>query len=220
MKKNLIYQAITIFWRFVLCSLYVYLSNIVLIFAVLVLKFSLVTLPVYLIGLLLMYPSIGGLADLLKDSDWNIEFIGGLKKYYHHYWVNRFKYLKIGLIYSAIFIFLLFDMYAVNSIVKNQLFSPMILVILIISLVSLGWVIGIQSFFKINVKNSLKMSYYALSHFSINSLLIILLFFLVYMSVSFVPQFMAFIIAPVLIEGLIIVTKKPLQEIKVQLHIH
>lgn len=220
MKKNLIYQAITIFWRYVLCSLYVYLSNIILIFSVLVLKFSLNTLPVYLIGLLLMYPSIGGLADLLKDNSWNIEFIDGFKKYYHYYWMNRFKYLKIGLLYSVTFIFLLFDMYAVNSVMKNQLFSPMILVILMISLVSLGWVIGIQSYFNIDVKNSLKLSYYALSRFAINSLLIVLLFFLVYMSISFIPQFMVFVIVPVLIEGLILLTKKPLQEIKIQLHVY
>lgn len=220
MKKNLIYQVIEIFWRFVLCSFYFYLSNVVLIVSLLTLKFSLVTSPIYLIGLVLLYPSIGGLADLLKDRSSNIEFIAGFKKYFHFYWVNRFKYLKIGLLYTGIVIFLLFDMYAVNAVIKNQLFSPMILVLLILTLVSLGWIIGIQSFFKIDVKNSLKMSFYALSHFGLNSLMIVLLFFLIYMSVSFIPQFMAFIIAPVVIEGLILLTKKPLQQIRLQLHIH
>jgi hypothetical protein len=53
----------------------------------------------------------------------------------------------------------------------------------------------------------------------LHSLLIIALLFLLYMSLSFIPQFMVFIIAPVALEGLILVTKKPLGAVRAQLRL-
>lgn len=219
MKKNPIYQLIIVFYRFLLTSLYFYLTNILLVGLVLTTKLNLGSSIFYFLGLIILFPSIGALADLLKDSEWNTEFILGFKKYFKYYWQNRFIYLRIGMIYFGLLIFLLFDIYAVNTIIKNQIFMPLMLILMILVVVSLGWIIGIQSFFKIDVKNSLRLSVYASTHFAINSLMIVLFAFLLYLSLTFIPQFMVFIIVPVLIEGLIMLTKKPLQKVKRQLHI-
>lgn len=218
MKHNLIYRVLTIFWKYVLASVYFYLGNLLAIALLLFVPLTWLSLPAYAVALILAFPALGALADLLKDPHWSIGFIAGLKQYYHNWRANCKNYLKIGVLYAFIFVFLFLDMYAVNAIMKSSLFTPVVLIVVMLALISLGWIVAIQSYFDIDVHNSLRMMAYALPHYAVHSLLIIALLFLLYMSLSFIPQFMVFVIAPVALEGLIMVTKKPLGAVRAKLH--
>lgn len=217
MKHNLIYNLLVNFWRLVMGSIFFYLANSLAIGLVLFVRLSWVSLPFYIVALILMFPAIGALADLLKGQKGTIDFISGLKQYYQ-LWRQNFKnYLKIGLLYSFILTFLLLDMYSVNVIMKSSLFTPVILILIMLVLISLGWIIAIQAYFKMDVRNTLKLMAYALPKYALNSLLIIALLFLLYMGLSFIPQILVFVIAPITIEGLNIVTKKPLAKVRTKL---
>ncbi|WP_054722091.1 DUF624 domain-containing protein [Lacticaseibacillus nasuensis] len=182
-------------------SVFFYLGNLLGIGLLLFVPLTWLSLPFYAIALVLAFPAIGALADLLKDQSWSTEFVLGLRKY-AKYWRKNFKtYLKIGVLYAFVFVFLFLDMYAVNVIMKSSLFTPVVLLISLLALISLGWIVAIQAYFKIDVKNSLRLMAYALPRYALHSLLIIALLFLLYMSLSFIPQFMVFIIAPVALEG-------------------
>lgn len=219
MKHNLIYNLLVSFWRLVMGSIFFYLANSLAIGLILFVRLTWVSLPFYIIALILVFPAIGALADLLKSQKGTIDFISGLKKYYQ-LWRQNFKnYIKIGLLYSFVLTFLLLDMYSVNVIMKSSLFTPVILILIMLVLISLGWIIAIQAYFKMDVHNTLKLMAYALPKYALNSLLIIALLFLLYMGLSFIPQILVFVIAPITIEGLNLVTKKPLGKVRTKLNL-
>lgn len=219
MKKNVVHDLIVVFWRFLICSMCFYLTNIVFLGLLFTVHLTIVTAPLYLVALIIAYPSIGALGDLLRNRQWTTEVVEGAKLYWHYYWVNKWKYTKIGLLFTAIFLFLAADLYGANAIMKNGLFMPLVLVLTMIALVLLAWVIGIQSYFQIDVKNSLKMAYYAASHYALNSVCLIALLFALYMAFSFIPQFVIFIAAPLFVQGTMLITQRPLHEMRHQIKI-
>lgn len=219
-EHNFIYQLLTVFWKYFLASVFFYMGNALAIFLVLFVKLTWLTIPAYAIALLLVFPAIGALADLLQDSSWRIEFFAGIKKYFRFWRQNAKSYFKFGLMYSLIFLFLLVDLYSVNNIMKSSLFTPVILILTMLALISLGWIVAIQAYFKIDFKNSLKLMAFALPRYALQSVEIIALFFLIAMGLYFIPQLMVFVVAPVIVKGLIMIAEKPLRKVELRLHLN
>lgn len=219
MKKNVVYDLINVFWRFLICSACFYLTNVFLLVLLFTVHFTVIIAPLYLIALIIAYPAVGAMGDLLRDHQWTNEAVQGAKRYWHYYWVNKWKYIKLGLLFTLVFLFLAADLYGANVIMKNGLFMPLVLVLSIIALVAFSWVIGIQSYFQIDVKNSLKMAYFAAGHYALHSVCLIALMFLIYMAFSFIPQFIIFIVVPLVIQGIMLITQKPLHQIQQQLNV-
>lgn len=195
--RNIIYTGIQVAWRLILGNIFFIVSNIVLVILSLNLKFTLLTSVLYLIASITVFPSLVALISYLKNDEVEDKFKLGAKFYFKEFKDD----LKIGwgsnLIYEAILLFLILDVTSANKLMKNgQLFTPILTLLILLTLIHAMWNMLIQSYFYVNLKSSFIYSTRLLVKKPVISLMMILLIFGDYLSFKLFPQYAILFIIP------------------------
>ncbi|WP_297819456.1 DUF624 domain-containing protein [uncultured Lactobacillus sp.] len=143
--RNLIYVGIQIAWRVILGNIFFLSSNIFLILLSWNLKFKIITLPLYVLCSVTLFPSLVALFNYLRNSRVEDKVILGMKTYFKYFK----EVFKVGclesLIYEAVFWFLCIDIISANKFMKNgQLFLPLLTLLIVLTLVHLFWTVMLK----------------------------------------------------------------------------
>lgn len=195
--RNFIYTGIQVAWRLILGNIFFILSNIVLVVLSFSLKFTLLTSLIYLIASVTVFPSLVALVSYLRNDEVEDKIGLGAKTYYQAF-KDAFKIgWSTGLIYEIVLLFLVLDVISANRLMKNgQFFTPLLMLLIVLTIIHVMWNVLVQNYFYVDLKNSFIYSARLLVKKPLLSLMMILLIFGDYLSFKLYPQYAILFIIP------------------------
>ena len=171
MEKNLLNRAVGFFWKMFQLNLLFAVGNIVLIAVTLSVVFRWITLPLFLLGIILLAPSLQALFLTIRRLDESEET--SLVKLYIRCYREEFKgavFFALGYISGS---FLLFGAYLGLRFMPNQTpFIPVYALIAIILYVHFIFGLLIRAKFDIGIKSTWRLGLYCISKYPLYALFI------------------------------------------------
>jgi uncharacterized membrane protein YesL len=179
-KRNLLINATNMVCTLFLIGVCALLTSILLVFLMLCVKLNAVTVAFYLIGLLLMGPTMSAIFQTvfqcLNDTDNKV-----FRSYFHHYRKDFKSSILLCLPYYSIMILLSADLYFISSNGKVTFFVPLLLLIYIVSMISYVYSLILYTKFEMRIKDIIWFSIFLIVNRPIKSLIIVLLLFALYL---------------------------------------
>ena len=178
-NKNLFVKATNMIWTLFVIGLCALVTSSLLVFLILSVKLNAITLVFYLIGLLLVGPTMGAIFQTvfqtLNETDSKV-----IKTYFHYYMSGFKSSMLLWLPYYFIMIILYADLYFVSLNGKGTILIPLLLLILILSMISYVYSLILYSKFVMKIKDILRFSLFLLVNRPLKSLIIIFLLLALY----------------------------------------
>lgn len=173
-NKNLFVKATNMIWTLFVIGLCALVTSSLLVFLILSVKLNTITLVFYLIGLLLVGPTMGAIFQAvfqtLNETDSKV-----IKTYFHFY-LSGFKFsLLLWLPYYFLMIILCADLYFVSLNGKGTILIPLLLLIVVLSMISYVYALILYSKFVMKIKDIIRFSLFLLVNRPLKSLIIIFL---------------------------------------------
>ncbi|MED4227174.1 YesL family protein [Neobacillus cucumis] len=178
-NKNLFVKATNMIWTLFVIGLCALVTSSLLVFLILSVKLNAITLVFYLIGLLLVGPTMGAIFQTvfqtLNETDSKV-----IKTYFHYYMSGFKSSMLLWLPFYFIMIILCADLYFVSLNGKGTILIPLLLLILILSMISYVYSLILYSKFVMKIKDILRFSLFLLVNRPLKSLIIIFLLLALY----------------------------------------
>ncbi|WP_026567994.1 YesL family protein [Bacillus sp. UNC41MFS5] len=178
-NKNLFVKATNMIWTLFVIGLCALVTSSLLVFLILSVKLNAITLVFYLIGLLLVGPTMGAIFQTvfqtLNETDSKV-----IQTYFHYYLSGFKSSMLLWLPYYFIMIILCADLYFVSLNGKGTILIPLLLLILILSMISYVYSLILYSKFVMEIKDIIRFSLFLLVNRPLKSLIIIFLLLALY----------------------------------------
>jgi uncharacterized membrane protein YesL len=177
--KNLFVKATNMIWTLFVIGLCGLITSSLLVFLILSVKLNTITLVFYLIGLLLVGPTMGAIFQTvfqtLNETDSKV-----IKTYFHFYMSGFKSSMLLWLPYYFLIIILCADLYFVSLNGKGTILIPLLLLILVLSMISYVYSLILYSKFVMKIKDIIRFSLFLLVNRPLKSLIIIFLLLALY----------------------------------------
>jgi uncharacterized membrane protein YesL len=179
-NRNLFIKATNMIWTLFLIGICALLTSIFLVFLILSVKFNVLTMVFYLIGLLLVGPTMSGIFQTvfhsLNETDSNV-----FKSYFNYYRNGFSSSVLLWLPYYILMLILCADIYLISLNGKATFLLPLLFLILIMSMISYVYSLILYTKFVMKTKDIIKFSLFLIINRPIKSVTITLLLFALYL---------------------------------------
>lgn len=214
-NRNLFIKATSMVWTLFLIGVCALLTSILLIFLLLSVELNLATLVFYLIGLLLVGPTMGGVFQTvfqtLNETDSKV-----LRSYFHHYRKGFKSSLLLWMPFYILIVILGTDIYMISMNGKFTFLLPLLFLIFILSIISYVYSLILYTKFVMKTKDILRFSLFLVISKPINSLIIILLLFALYLFYRHFGNFAIFLGIPLFSMLTTLLLRKMLAQIEMK----
>jgi len=214
-NKNLLIKATNMVMNLFVIGVCALLTSLLLVFLILSVKFNLVTMVFYLIGLLLVGPTMGAIFQTvfqtLNETESKV-----FRSYFHHYQSGFKSSILLWLPYYIIMTILCSDIYIISLNGKLNFLLPLLFLILVLSLISYVYSLILYTKFVMKTKDILRFSLYLIINKPFKSLIIILLLFALYLFYRHLGNFAIFWGLPLFSMMTILILRKLLEQIEMK----
>lgn len=215
-EENIFIKAVKIIWSSFLLGICTLVVNAVLIFLLLTVKVTLLSLPLYLIGLLLIGPSLGAVFET------ELSFLLGrdtklVKSYFHRYRTGFKSSSVIWIPYLFVLLITFADLYYISISGKMVMTIPLLFIIVILTLISYVYTLTLYAKFVMKTKDILKLSLYLTINRPVRSVFIIFCLLILYMFFKIAGNLAVFWGIPLFAMFVVGVLKKMLNQIETDL---
>jgi len=216
--NTLLNRIITVFWIVFRLNLLLLAANIILIVALLFVVFYWITLPVYLLGLLMLIISLQGLFQTLRRLD-RLEKMSLTKLYILCYREELKSTVKFALCYVIVAL-LLYGAYVIVQYAPNiMLFAPVYTILAVILYVHLILSMLIRANFFIGIWSTWRLGFYCISRHPLYALFILGGTFILGALINTLPQLAMLGALPAAGYLLTVSTRKLFKDLTVKLNI-
>lgn len=211
MEKNLTQKGVELFLNAFKLNACFMVANFPLIFIMMSLRVTLITAPFYLLGLLFVSPALQALFSTLRhfksfDSDESL-----MRRYFKNYKEMFKDSFILGSMYLAILLVLLINVLFVH-VMQYVILMPFFLILIVGVLLHFLLTLLIHATFVISKKDGLKLAVHLMSKYPNQTILLVLVWVLGYVTFNVVPQISILFIFPVLAFLVLKCTRKMLQK--------
>ncbi|WEG11092.1 DUF624 domain-containing protein [Pullulanibacillus sp. KACC 23026] len=172
--KNPFISLTQIVWNLFLIGICTLITSLLLVCLFLSVPLNALTGVLYLIGFLLIGPTMGAMFQTVFDSLNDLE-CKVMRTYFHHYRKGFRSSIKLWLPYFIVLLILCCDLYFLNVSHKDTFLLPLLYLVFVLVVVSFVYALILNSKFVMKVKDIHRFSFYLLFNRPVKSILIILL---------------------------------------------
>lgn len=216
MKGNLLNKGLTYFWQLFLIGGCFITANILLVFLLIFVEFSLAKSLLYVVPLLLIGPSFVPVISVTRKMVTNNDDLRVIKDYFNHYMKSFKQNVGLWCIYIITLSILIIDMYYVTQVKSIPLLMPLFILLLLLGVLSLCLTFGINSYFQIKSLMAIRLSFYLAFKQPMLALYIILSMFTLYIFFMLFPQIAIFFGIPLFSLNLVLLTRKTFSKLTLQ----
>lgn len=211
-KKNLIQQALEIFWGSFLLNICFLIANSLIFGALLFVEFSLISLPVYLVAFSLFNPALSALIETVGQ----VRAVGleeiSPKLYAFNYRLNFKGSFSLGLMYLSVLVILGTNIVFMNAMGVGIL-TPFFLILAILVMLHLFLMNIVTSKLVVSKPNGAKLALHLMLNHPKQMILLCLTFVLTAILFLTIPHLAILFAFPILAFFGVVFTEKPLTKI-------